>query len=324
MSSSVSKLVLQGSGFHSMPPKGKVGGSQKAMAKQGAKRSLRRRDTEECVARIVQVHFASWSHHDVHATMRAGESLTQRLLRLKREKAMGERISAATIADLRREYEPAHTPLKKLRVEVPDQEVEPGFKRVLLACDQSNPAKKASARSELVCLLGGKMEVNQREVVALLRLCSTMNPQTSVGVRHFLLEVAKFLARTHAIDRYPRDIGLLRATWDATFAAEYAHARSSGMLRTRFYEAYADALRCLGSTRDMERLVYFRGAWTSEKATLKKVTSSSLVGQRMFAHDWESTLLDDFSEQVQRKLAEFDHDVVSTEKIKLSKDRVYR
>ena len=60
--------------------------------------------------------FAAWSHSDIHVTTRQGESLTQRLLRLKREREPGERISAATIADLRREYEPAHTPLKKLKV----------------------------------------------------------------------------------------------------------------------------------------------------------------------------------------------------------------
>ena len=164
------------------------------------------------------------------------------------------------------------------------------------------------------------MEINQREVVALLRLCSTLNPTTSLSVRHFLLEVSKFLARTDAVSRYPAEVALLRHIWDNAFAAEYAHARAGGMTRTRFFEAYADALRLLGPSADMSRLVCYRGDWKDERPCLKKVTQSSLLGQRMFAHALETTLLDDFSVKIRERLAFLDADIVTTAAIKRAKD----
>ena len=305
-----------------MAPK-KAGGKQvesQSAPKRGTKRPLRRRDTEECASRIVQQHFSGWTHHDIHVASRGGETLIDRLLRLKRERAPGERISAAVISDLRREYAPAHTPLGQLRVVNADQEVEPAFRRLLCNCEQNNPAKKAQARSELVAHLAGKGEINQREVVGLLRLCGSLNPHTSTTVRHFLLEVARFLCRTNACHRYPGDCGVLRSTWDAALAAEYSQSRRDGVGRTAFYEAWRATFVLLGDVADVHALVYHRGPWVDEKERLKRVTRNSSVTQRMFAHALETTLLDDFSDRIANRMDVFRLLPVTTEAFKTAKD----
>ena len=304
-----------------MPPKTRAGQSmpESSASKRGQKRPLKRRDTEDCISRILQLHFASWTHHDIHVTVRAGETLSQRLLRLKRERSAGERISAAVIADLRREYAPAHTPLKKLKVINADQPVEPGYKRLLLAADQNNPAKKAAAREELLAHLAGKARTNQREVVGLLRLCSTLNPATSTNVRHFLLAVARYLARVHAETRYPNDVAILRNLFDSALAGEYSAARKSGMTTMQFWHGYREAASLIGPLNDLEHLVYYQGEWREEKLRLKRVTSRNLLGLRMFSHALEDTLLDDFSLKIDQRMQALDDDILTTEAVKTMK-----
>ena len=197
--------------------------------------------------------------------------------------------------------------------------MEAGFNRLLMNCDQNNPAKKAASRSELVAHLAGKGDINQREVVALLRLCSTLNPATSTTVRHFLLQVARLLSRVHAQHRYPQEMLILRSLWDATFSNEYSAARRNGITTRQFFTGYMHALQLLGPLHDMQYLVEYEGEWRHEKTRLKLVTRTSLLGQRMFAHALQDTLMDDFSVKIEQRLLVFDARPVTTEAVKAIK-----
>ena len=250
------------------------------------------RDVEEQVTRIIKLHFSGpqWTDAAVNFQTRNGKTLRQTLLEEKAEKGDRGRISSSRIKELQTLYAPSTGAVRSLTVKNAEEAVNGEFRQALILASHPNPGRRC--RSQLLSYLRHRIVLNQRETVGLMRCIEGTNIYTSAATRQFILEIAKYIMDVGLKEQFPDEVNFLHELWDHTMASTYCAARKDGVDTTQFVELYDTVLGIVCNMEDLRTLVDNTGEWHTVNATLKRVTASSLVGQRMFGVAVQTTAVE--------------------------------
>jgi hypothetical protein len=245
------------------------------------RRQLARRDTEQAVERLLRDHFPTLSKQDMDVKTVDGLTLRQTLLEAKRKAKEGKRrMNAAYYAELRLKFAGSSSLSVCLVVKNPNESVQPALVSALDQANAANPAKRT--RQPLYNFFATCSELNQKELVGLLRSVADTNVSSSVPARRHVLEVIKFLVNSECYTKFKEDVEKLRDLWDETLALTFVYMKRERMPITTWWANFKDYVKILGDTGDFEAVVTEKEGWANVHEQLARVTASSQLGQKLF------------------------------------------
>jgi hypothetical protein len=287
----------------------------------GKRRQLNRRDTEQMVDRIIGEHFEGFTKVQTDIMTVNGLTLRETLLQQKRaKKGEGRRLGTKLYAELRDAYALDSSPGKLLKVANPDEMVQQPLVEALAAASCANPAKRS--KQPLYNFFSSVKDLNQKELVGLLRSISGVSVTKSVPARKHAFEVLKFLVNSDLDQKFAADILCLKHMFDEVLALTYISMKKEHMPIATWWQNFGEYVRVLGCKQDFDEIMQEETDWGNVAAQLKRVVSSTDLGQKMFGAAASMVLLSAFSISVDAKLAVLKQSAFTDAKVQECKDRL--
>ena len=245
------------------------------------RRKLKRRDSEQCVQRIISTNFAGWDPVDIDGRIINGRTLRGALFNARRDRPKKQsRVSAKVIADLKEEFAPQGGPT--LVVADRTQTINPALQTALQQASATNP--NARDRSPLQALLGADINMNQREAVGVLRSVMAMSPYTSDAVRVHMLRVLEYFTQGHRMADFATEVQVLSALWDDVLCTTYLHHKKHGLSTRAYVTNYLPCFHAVSTQvgADMQAISVAGGDWSRVQEEVHRCVLSTKFGKAAF------------------------------------------
>ena len=222
-----------------MAPKTKNTGASKAKARSVVsvapkpKRVLRRRDTEQATARLLDESFPEMSPHDRDHKLVGGQSLRARCLAERRGLDANERVSQTFIKQMRQMYCPSGSVRSQLHWEDETLPLDDDLQHAFQALSVDNPTQRS--RAPLLGWLKQGRDCNKREAMVLCRWVLDQNVAASSCMRQVVLHLMTYLLQCNAHIRFSEKLKPMGHTWDHTLAQHYAASKRERQSRETFW-----------------------------------------------------------------------------------------
>lgn len=275
--------------------------------------------TQEMVDRLLDDHFEGFTKVQTDSMTVNGKTLRQTLLHDKRElKGSEKRFCQSMFDDLKQAFALTTSPSKKLKVTDNNELIQPALLEALDASRMKNPAKRT--KQPLYNFFGSVKQINQKELVGLLRSISEVNVSSSVPARKHCLEVIKFLVNSGLHQKFPEEMGILRELFDETLALTFACMQKEHMPIATWWQNFEQYVKILGSISDFEAIMSETRGWSHVSTELMRAVTTSKLAQKMFGSAASLVLAEGFSSAVDAKLQELKRGEMTVETIMGCKD----
>ena len=251
---------------------------QMASAKR---RKLCKRDSEAAVQRITQTHFSQWPSTATDVKTARGLTLRETLLQERRAKApLGGRVSTPLIDQCKTEFAPDDDLFSTMRP--PEEEVRDELFEAVLAATSLNPLLKG--RGPLMAFLRALPDVNEAELVGIIKSVAKVNPSTSDEARVHFQEVLNFLCSKGYAVTHGKYVGACTAKWDETLCAMWAHHDRQKLGRTSFLQSSVHCFIVFGTqvAADMQELMEKDGQWALLEQELTRTLAATSIGLQLY------------------------------------------
>lgn len=248
------------------------------------KRRLGRRGTDEAVTRALEEHFKEASSVETDLIIKDGKSLRQRIADDRRAaKAAGTKLGSTYWLRLRRQYDlqaVSGAITEVLVVKNKEEPVSQELADALAHARTANVTKKAVSR--LCSFLQSCGNLNQREVVGLLRAVREMRPQQANGLE-VIRQTLAMLVRTEGHVEFATEVSCLADLWDEALSGLFVSGKKLGLALHRWWEANKHLAGIILSVPQVERVLEAKGDWADVAEDLTQITCGSRLGAKMFA-----------------------------------------
>jgi hypothetical protein len=271
------------------------------------------------VDRLLIDHFEDFSKVQTDVMTIEGKTLRQTLLHTKRElKGTDKRMCTQLFDELKKKFALATAPTKKLKVTDNNELIQPALLEALDASRMKNPAKRT--KQPLYNFFASVKQINQKELVGLLRSISEVRVSSSVPARKHCLEVIKFLVNSGLHQKFRQEMGILRELFDETLALTFACMQKEHMPIATWWQNFSQYVKILGSISDFEAIMSETRGWSFVNTELMRAVTCSKLAQKMFGGAASLVLADGFSSAVDAKLQELKRGEMTVETIMACKD----
>lgn len=244
---------------------------------------LRRRNTEETIAKCIRDNFGGWDASQTDHYMVDGMSLREELLR-DRRLANASDESAPKFGkryyELKRErFSPQSAPSKRLKVQDESQPLHPELEKGLIGLNQH-----VRRYDHILHFLERGALVNQLSLVVLFKHTLKVNPKAGKDSLQFLMSVLLYCCR-HGIPKvFRHEWEQIRGHMGETLNRSWLSFKSSGLSAQVWWAGVKHTAKLILEEERVEQLVGLKAEddWAKVEESLATVVHESIVGKALF------------------------------------------
>lgn len=284
-----------------MPPKTLVSALDEARPAKRPRRQLNRRDTDAAVDRIIQEHFSTLTKQETDLITHEGMTLKKTLKAAKRDaKDNGNRITGASYHRLKEVYAIPRPGDEALQVQNSNETVQRALIEAVAIANSANPAKRS--KQPLYNFFASCSDLNQKEIVGLLKSIESLNVVASAANRKHVLEVLKFLVNSELYTKHKKEVDRLRDLWDECLAHTFLFMKKERMPLATWWQNFKDYVAILGDVSDFQAIMDEEQGWCNVYEPLLRVTTRSQLGMKLFGNAFDKVSSERFSASLDAEL----------------------
>lgn len=251
------------------------------LSRDGGKRKLKPRGTDETIDRILYDNFSDWKASDVAGRRNEdGLNLREQLRQDLRRKRSGEHfvMGAKYYKRLRLQYGPDESAAASLQVQSPDEPVSASLKQALKAHNSSQ-----KLRNPLLEWMDSARTCNQRELVGLLKHILGLNPCATITQAQLVHAACRFMVNVGLDERFPKEFSACMDHFDSALCLMWKYHKRENLPMHRFWDLYRPTLSKFIGSASMDLIL--KGAasekWSRFEPEVLEITRHSKIGQQM-------------------------------------------
>ncbi|CAE8622777.1 unnamed protein product [Polarella glacialis] len=240
------------------------------------KRGVRSQD--DATQKILNDHFKTWSAAHVDMTMRAGQSLRQRLTEDRKKWMQDPTFAMGKYYDmaLREEYGDA-TPETMIKIVDQDEPEDESLTKCLRKLFVHNRDLEPLSEYTQVC-----ETINQKNVAAMFRAIMRVSPLCSIDNAALILDVLRMVSRLGLHTRFPGMFAVTKPHFDRACVKSLLRFKANGQLGKTWWDAHQDVAHLIVPADEVQAAFACKTAFVDIKDILIKIVGSSELGEKMF------------------------------------------
>lgn len=251
--------------------------SENNQEKSGQKRRLRRRNSDEAVAKRLRDNFPGWSQEQTHLRLVDGVSLWERVKTDMKKQGKDKVTMGRGYYDTRREeYMGADAPQRLL---VPKDESEPIDQRLLEALTAM--MKHRRSYQEMHDWLQAVESVNQKCFVALCRQIMKLSPAANVEACNLIVDVMRMVVRLKLEQKFKDELVHTRLQFDKACLRTIDMFKKNDQGTTTWWRANRSWASLVLPADEVDKIVKEENDFARVEPELAKVCETE-CGRRLF------------------------------------------
>ena len=281
-------------------------------------RSLKRRDSDQQVKKIIYDHYEkTMTHEEIYVIERNGQTMHDRLIQDRKRWKDGEIVMGAKYhAALKAEYCDKNNTMNLLRPTNPDDRPDDGLGAALLALVESK-----SQNQQFVDWADAVPSVNNYNLIAIYRQAQAMPPSASQDNADFGLTVLGLVARLKLQQKIPAPFLLMRDYFDRLLQCSLSSFKSQGKSVSFWWKTTKHVASFILPEVEVDECMACEGKWADITSQVEIVFNSSEVGRQLMETPMAQVTFEKMSKSIDEHIANFiETDAIITAKA-LEKDR---
>jgi hypothetical protein len=198
---------------------------------------LKRRSTDDVVAKAISDNFRGWTAQPAHRTVRNGMTLVERLAADKRKQRNNPAFSMGLnyYKELKREYSSSSDPTVTLQVTDQSLEVSKELLTALVALKGLT-----GKRQPMFDWLARAKACNQKELIGILRMALEQRPTASERNTLFCIAILRYLVKSGLDKKFEKEMKTMKAWADAVLTSSYTMMKRNGVALKTWWQLHTD------------------------------------------------------------------------------------
>ena len=285
-----------------------------------APRRLRRRNTDEAVAKAIRDNFLGWEGAATDQHLVGGVSLRQQI-KIDKKRQQNKEVDAPVMGkryyeEVREKFLASSSPLKRLKVLNSKEELHPELEKALVGLNLHNRKFE-----QIMDFVERGPELNQLSLVCLYKHALKVNPSSSSECTNFCIGLLGYISR-HSLDRkFPEEWELVKTNLDEGLCKSWKTFKSAGLPAKVWWAGVHQAASLIMPSSETHKLMNLPvdADWASLQTELATVVQGSQIGMRLFGAAWSKLLQGKVSKLVEATIEDLQQKDIT--KTSLAKNR---